>query len=235
MKIIPAIDLIDGKCVRLVNGDYDKKTEYSANPLDIAKDFQSKNSRYLHLVDLDGALSGRVSNEVLVKKIIENTELEVELGGGIRNFKTAKKWLDIGVKRVILGSIAVKNIEIVKELIDFYGSQKIIVGVDALNGLVAINGWREITGIKASSFSYDLQKIGVKEIIYTDISKDGALEGINLKEMQEMISTGVDVVASGGVTSIDDLIKLKEIGCVGAIIGKALYTGHIDLLKANSL
>ncbi|MDR1834245.1 MAG: 1-(5-phosphoribosyl)-5-[(5-phosphoribosylamino)methylideneamino]imidazole-4-carboxamide isomerase [Fusobacteriaceae bacterium] len=232
MKIIPSIDLIAGKCVRLYRGDYDRVTEYSDNPLAVAKAFEEAGAEYLHLVDLDGALKGNVKNEELVRKIIGETKLRVELGGGIRSFEAAKKWLDLGVARVILGSVAVSRVEVLKSLVDVYGPEKIIAGIDALGGMVAISGWKEITDLRAADYSYTLQKFGVREIIYTDIAKDGALTGINLPEIKGMIDTGVQITASGGVTSLADLLALKEAGCVGAIIGKALYTGTIDLKEA---
>jgi len=232
MKIIPSIDLIAGKCVRLYRGDYDRVTEYSDNPLAVAKAFEEAGAEYLHLVDLDGALKGNVKNEELVRKIIGETKLRVELGGGIRSFEAAKKWLDLGVARVILGSVAVSRVEVLKSLVDVYGPERIIAGIDALGGMVAISGWKEVTDLRAADYSYTLQKFGVREIIYTDIAKDGALTGINLPEIKGMIDTGVQITASGGVTSLADLLALKEAGCVGAIIGKALYTGTIDLKEA---
>lgn len=231
MKIIPAIDLINGKCVRLLKGDYDKVTEYG-NPIDMAIDFEKNGAKYLHLVDLDGALKGNVVNENVVREILNKTNLEVELGGGIRSFDDAKKWLDLGVSRVILGSIAIKDITVVERLIKEYGPEKIIVGVDASNGYVAINGWKDITDVLAIDFSYKLQKIGVREIIYTDIAKDGALQGINDVELANMVKTGINVVASGGVTTLDDLKKAKDINCVGIIIGKAIYNGNIKVYDA---
>lgn len=231
MKIIPAIDLINGKCVRLLKGDYDKVTEYG-NPIDMAIDFEKNGAKYLHLVDLDGALKGNVVNENVVREILNKTNLEVELGGGIRSFEDAKKWLDLGVSRVILGSIAIKDITVVEKLIKEYGPEKIIVGVDASNGYVAINGWKDITDVLAIDFSYKLQEIGVKEIIYTDIAKDGALQGINDVELSNMVKTGINVVASGGVTTLDDLKKANDINCVGIIIGKAIYNGNIKVYDA---
>ena len=229
MKIIPAIDLIDGNCVRLFQGDYSRKTEHSTSPLDVALDFVKKGAKYLHLVDQDGAVSGKVINIKVVEKIIKNTNLKVELGGGIRDLESISKWLDIGVQRVILGSIAVKNTDIVRQAVDRYGASKIIVGIDARNGMVAIDGWKTITDIKAVDLSRELQNIGIKEIIYTDVSKDGAMEGVNIIELKEMIDTGANITASGGVSKLEDIKKVKEIGCVGVIIGKALYTGDIDL------
>lgn len=231
MKIIPAIDLINGKCVRLLKGDYDKVTEYG-NPIDMAIEFEKEGAKYLHLVDLDGALKGNVVNENVVKEILSKTNLEVELGGGIRSVEDAKKWLDLGVYRVILGSIAIKDINVVKELVNIYGPKRIIVGLDASNGYICIHGWKEKTNILAKDFVYKLKNIGVEEIIYTDIAKDGALEGINVAELDEMVKTGINVVASGGVTTLDDLTNAKKINCVGIIIGKAIYNGNISVYDA---
>lgn len=231
MKIIPAIDLINGRCVRLLKGDYDKVTEYG-NPVDMAIEFEREGAKYLHLVDLDGALKGNVVNEKVVKEILAKTNLEVELGGGIRSVDDAKKWLDLGVSRVILGSIAIKNIKVVEELIKLYGPKRIIVGLDASNGYIAINGWKDVTNIKAVDYVFKLLDIGVSEIIYTDIAKDGALEGINVDELKMMVNTKIDVIASGGVTTLDDLKKAKEINCVGIIIGKAIYNGNIKVSDA---
>lgn len=231
MKIIPAIDLINGKCVRLLKGDYNKVTEYG-NPLDMAIEFEKNGAKYLHLVDLDGALKGNVVNENVVRDILKNTKLELELGGGIRSVDDAKKWLDLGVKRVILGSIAIKDINVVKNLIELYGPQRIIVGVDASNGYVAIHGWKDITDKRAIDFVDELKSIGVEEIIYTDISRDGALQGINDIELKNMVQANIRVVASGGVTTLEDLKIAKRIGCVGIIIGKAIYNGNINVCDA---
>lgn len=231
MKIIPAIDLINGKCVRLLKGDYNKVTEYG-NPLDMAIEFEKNGAKYLHLVDLDGALKGNVVNENVVRDILKNTKLELELGGGIRSVDDAKKWLDLGVKRVILGSIAIKDINVVKNLIELYGPQRIIIGVDASNGYVAIHGWKDITDKRAIDFVDELKSIGVEEIIYTDISRDGALQGINDIELKNMVQANIRVVASGGVTTIEDLKIAKRIGCVGIIIGKAIYNGNINVCDA---
>lgn len=231
MKIIPAIDLINGKCVRLLKGDYDKVTEYG-DPVEMAKGFEKDGAKYLHLVDLDGALSGKVENELVVKSILKNTNLEVELGGGIRTVEDAKKWLDMGVYRVILGSVAIKNISVVESLIKLYGPKRIIVGLDASNGYIAIEGWKVITDILALDYVKKLKEIGVEEIIYTDIAKDGALQGINELELKNMVKTNMRIIASGGVTTISDLEIAKKINCEGIIIGKAIYNGNIKVIDA---
>ncbi|MDR1832354.1 MAG: 1-(5-phosphoribosyl)-5-[(5-phosphoribosylamino)methylideneamino]imidazole-4-carboxamide isomerase [Fusobacteriaceae bacterium] len=235
MRIIPAIDLIGGKCVRLYQGDFDKVTEYGADPAAVALEFQGKGAKYLHLVDLDGARKGGPENAAVVRAILEKTNLEVELGGGIRTVETAKKWLDLGVSRVILGSVILEDISVLKALTDLYGGGRIIAGIDAIGGKIAIHGWKTVTDIRAAEFAETLKKAGATEIIYTDIAKDGALAGINADEIKTMLETGMRITASGGVSSLEDLRILAELGCAGAIIGKALYAGRIKLEEATAL
>ena len=235
MELFPAIDLIGGCAVRLVKGDYAQKTVYSENPAEVAKSFAAAGAKYLHVVDLEGAKDGGTPNLETIKNIVEQGGLLVEVGGGIRSEEVIKKYLDAGVFRVILGTAAVQNPAFLEEMVQKYG-EKIAVGVDIKDGMVAIKGWTEVSQESCFDFCEKLQKIGVKTIICTDISKDGLLSGTNLelyKELSEKFS--VDIVASGGVTTLDDVKKLADMGMYGAILGKALYTGNIDLKSAVEL
>ncbi len=232
MNIFPAIDLRDKKVVRLFKGDYDKMTVYADNPLVIAKEFEEKGSEFLHVVDLDGAKDGNNPNLECVEKIVKNTALKVEIGGGIRNEEIIKKYIDIGVFRVILGTIAVKDFDFLKRMVEKYGD-KIAVGVDIADGYVAIHGWTEKSGEKYDDFFKKLEEINVKTVICTDISKDGAMSGTNLelyKELREKYQ--IDIIASGGVSSYKDIEELTKMDIYGAILGKALYTKDIELEKA---
>lgn len=235
MELFPAIDLIGGCAVRLVKGDYAQKTVYSDDPAEVARSFAAAGAKYLHVVDLEGAKDGGTPNLETIQNIVENGGLLVEVGGGIRSEEAIKKYLDAGVFRVILGTAAVQNPAFLEEMVQKYG-EKIAVGVDIKDGMVAIKGWTEVSAESCFDFCEKLQKIGVKTIICTDISKDGLLSGTNLelyKELSEKFS--VDIVASGGVTTLDDVKKLADMGMYGAILGKALYTGNIDLKAAVEL
>ena len=235
MELFPAIDLIGDCAVRLVKGDYAQKTVYSDNPAEVAKSFAAAGAKYLHVVDLEGAKDGGTPNLETIQNIVENGGLLVEVGGGIRSEEVIQKYLDAGVFRVILGTAAVQNPAFLEEMVQKYG-EKIAVGVDIKDGMVAIKGWTEVSAESCFDFCEKLQKIGVKTIICTDISKDGLLSGTNLelyKELSEKFS--VDIVASGGVTTLDDVKKLADMGMYGAILGKALYTGNIDLKAAVEL
>ena len=232
MNIFPAIDLRDKKVVRLFKGDYDQMTVYGDDPLKIAKEFEKTGSEYLHVVDLDGAKDGNNPNFECVKNIVENTKLKVEIGGGIRNEEIIKKYIDIGVFRVILGTIAVKNFEFLKEMVEKYGD-KIAVGVDIADGYVAIHGWKELSEEKYNDFFKKLEEIKVKTVICTDISRDGAMKGTNIslyKELKEKYN--IDIIASGGVSTYENIKELTEMDMYGAILGKALYTKDIDLKEA---
>lgn len=231
MKLYPAIDLHDGKCVRLYKGDYNQVTEYG-DPVTQAKKWKSLGATYLHLVDLDGAKEGKSLNLESVERIIKEVDIKVELGGGIRTISHIENILSIGVDRVILGSSAL-NLEFVKEAIKKFGSDKIVVGIDCKNMKVATRGWLDVSEIDAIDFAKKLKAIGVKTIIFTDIAKDGTLEGINAKQTKMLIDeTNLDVVASGGAKSINDIIKAKEINAYGIILGKSIYSGAIDLKEA---
>lgn len=232
MKIFPAIDLRGGQVVRLLKGDYDQMTVYGNDPLAVAKEFASKGAEFLHVVDLDGAKDGNNPNFDVVKTLAEESGLKVEIGGGIRDEETIKKYIDAGVFRVILGTIVVKNPEFTTEMIKKYGD-KIAVGVDISGRQVAIHGWTEVSAISVDEIFEKLAADGVSCIICTDISKDGAMEGTNRALYQELNEKyPVDIVASGGVSDMEDILALKEMDIYGAIIGKALYTGDIDLEDA---
>ena len=232
MFILPAIDIVEGKAVRLFKGDYFQMTVYSNDPVSVAKDFQKAGAEWIHLVDLEGAKSGTTPNLEIVRKILRETDLFVEVGGGIRNLDTVSTYLSCGVSRVILGTAAVKDPEFLKKALELYG-EKIAVGVDLKDGFVAIHGWTEVSTENAYDFCGRMQDLGVKTIICTDISKDGAMQGANLSLYRELSQRfDLQIIASGGVSSMDDVEKLVKMNLYGAIIGKAYYTNAIDLEKA---
>ena len=232
MNILPAIDLINGQVVRLFKGDYDKVTVYGNDPLSVAKDFESSGAEYIHIVDLDAAKDGSVHNFDIVKSICDNTNLKVEIGGGIRSEDVINQYIEAGVYRVILGTIAIKNPDFTKEMIKKY-NEKIAIGVDIKDGVVAIHGWTEVSSISCDELFSDLEKAGAKCVICTDISKDGAMSGTNLALYSDLSKKyNIDIVASGGVSSMDDINALKDMNIYGAILGKALYTGAVDLKTA---
>jgi phosphoribosylformimino-5-aminoimidazole carboxamide ribotide isomerase len=229
MLIFPAIDIIEGKVVRLTEGDYDKVKNYKVTPLQIAETFYNDGARHMHVVDLDGAKSGNADNSETIQKIVSKFNMFIEVGGGIRNEEQIKKYIDSGVARVILGTVAVKNFDFTQKMVAKYGD-KISVGVDATNQKVAINGWREVTNIDALNFCKRLEGIGVNHIIYTDISRDGQLKGTNLEIYKVLCQTlSLKITASGGITYLDELKKLKELNLYGAILGKALYENKLSL------
>ncbi len=232
MKLFPAIDLYEGKAVRLLLGNYNEMTVYSNDPLNVAKDFEAAGMKCVHLVDLEGAKNGTTPNIEIVKSIANNTSLFVEIGGGIRNMETVEKYLSCGVDRVILGTAAVTDEEFLVEAIKKHG-EKIAVGADVKDGYIAIKGWLESSQYTLMEFFEKMQRIGVKYIICTDISKDGAMRGTNLSMYSEL-SRRFDmcITASGGVSSLDDVKRLNELDLYGAIIGKAYYTGAINLKEA---
>lgn len=232
MIIFPAIDLVDKKAVRLFKGDYNQMTVYSDNPLEIARDFERKGAAHIHMVDLEGAKDGTTPNIEVVKSVAQNTSLFVEIGGGIRNMETVEKYLNAGVKRVILGTAAVNDEKFLVEAVEKYGD-KIAVGADVKDGYIAIKGWLEKSELTLDDFFSKMQKIGVRTIICTDISKDGAMRGTNLEMYRELSKKySLDITASGGVSSINDVKELRKMELYGAIIGKAYYTGDIDLAEA---
>lgn len=232
MNIFPAIDLYDKKAVRLYKGDYDQMTVYSNNPIEIAYDFEAKGAKFIHVVDLEGAKNGTTPNIDIVKEIATKTELFIEIGGGIRSLETVKAYLDAGVDRVIIGTSAVTDEEFLKNAISKYGD-KIAVGADVKDGFIAIKGWTQKSEYSLDAFLCKMQEMGIKNVICTDISKDGAMRGTNLELYKELSQKySLDITASGGVSSMDDIIALKALNIYGAIIGKAYYTGAIDLEKA---
>lgn len=235
MNIFPAIDLIGGKAVRLLKGDYDKVTVYSDDPVSVAKSFEAAGASFLHLVDLDGAKDGTTANFDTIKNIIENTNLSVEVGGGIRTIERIEKYVNIGVDHVILGTAAVTDPEFLENAVRRFG-EKVVVGVDIKDGYVAIKGWTEVSELSCMDFCQKLEDLGVKTVICTDISKDGMMSGTNRELYRELYSKfGLNIVASGGVSSMDDVEALSKMGIFGAIVGKALYTGAIDLSTAICL
>lgn len=236
MKLYPAIDLKDGKCVRLLQGDYNEVTVYGENPGEMAKKWERLGGDFLHIVDLDGAKAGKEINGEAIRQIVEAINIPIELGGGIRSIEDISLQLSRGVNRVILGSAAIKNRALVKEALDTFGPDKIVVGVDAKGGMVAVEGWLEVTDTSALTFCQELEKMGVQTVIYTDIAKDGMMQGPNIEETEKLVKeTHLDIVASGGVSSLEDLKALEKTGVYGAIIGKAIYTGAIDLEEAAKL
>lgn len=236
MRIIPAIDIIDGKCVRLTKGDYATKKIYNENPVEVAKEFAANGIKYLHLVDLDGAKSHRIVNYRVLENIVKETELLVDFGGGLKSDNDLKIAFESGANQITGGSIAVKNESLFSSWIDTYGANKIILGADCINEKIAISGWLENSELNVFDFIKNYQSKGIKSVICTDISKDGMLEGPSIELYKKLLSgNGINLIASGGVTSVDDLIKLKEIGCEGAIVGKAIYEGNITLKELSKL
>ncbi len=229
MEIFPAIDIRNGNVVRLTEGDYNRMTVYGSSPLEMAETFIKKGAKNLHMVDLDGAKDGAPVNFDVIKSVAETGKLFTEVGGGIRDEKRIEDYLSLGVNRVILGTVAVRNFKFVEDAVKKYGD-KIAVGVDARDGKVAVSGWLETTEIDSLDFCRKLHDAGVKTVIYTDISKDGTLSGTNL-EIYEKLSEikGLDVIASGGITFEDEIKKLAEMNTYGAIVGKAVYAGKLDL------
>lgn len=235
MIIFPAIDIRGGKCVRLLKGDFAKETVFSDKPEEMAKKWQAQGAEFLHLVDLDGALAGKSQNLATVEKILAVVDIPVELGGGIRTMENIDDVLALGVRRVILGSVAVRDPELVREACAKYGD-RIVVGIDAKDGIVAVDGWGVSGDVEATALAKEMKKAGVKTIIYTDISRDGTLSGVNVEATAKLArESGVAIVASGGVKSIADIEALKPYekdGIEGVIVGKSIYMGTLDLAKA---
>ena len=235
MIIFPAIDIRDGKCVRLLKGDFAQETVFSDQPADMAAKWEAQGAEYLHLVDLDGARAGKSMNLPVVKAILDRVHIPVELGGGIRTLENIKQVLDLGVRRVILCSVAVQNPALVKEACARYGD-RIVVGIDAKDGIVAVEGWGVSGNIDAVALAKEMKKAGVRTIIYTDISRDGTLAGVNVEATARLAKeSGVKTIASGGVKSLEDIraVKAREKdGIEGVIAGKSIYTGTLDLASA---
>lgn len=238
MIIYPAIDIRGGRCVRLTEGRFDAETVFADDPAEMALKWAGMGAEFLHLVDLDGALAGEGKNVPVIERILKSVTIPVQLGGGIRNLATIEKLLELGVTRLILGSAAVKNPELVKEACKKYPGH-IAVGIDAKNGEVAIEGWGKGSGVAATELAKQMADFGVETIIYTDISRDGMLSGVNVEATAALArACGVPIIASGGVASIEDIRRVKAVeadGVQGCIIGKAIYTGAVDLKEALAL
>ena len=235
MYILPATDLYNGKVVRLYKGDYDQMTVYSDKPLQIARSFADCGAEFLHVVDLEGARDGTTPNRRVVEKLVEKSGMSVEIGGGVRTEDTVRTYIDIGVERVILGTSAVTDPVFLEKMIDRYGD-RIAVGVDIRDGFVAIKGWTESSEVTCNAFFSRLQQLGAVTVICTDISRDGAMSGTNLQLYKGLSNRySMQIIASGGVSTLEDIIALREMELYGAILGKALYTGDIDLKDAVKL
>jgi len=230
--ILPAVDLLGGKCVRLMKGDYAKVTVYSEDPLSVADSFAEAGAEWIHVVDLDAAKSGVPENHKIIEEISKKTGLKVDTGGGIRNMDTLSRWIeDYGVSRCVLGTAAVRDRDFTEKAIDKYGS-KIAIGIDAKDGEVALDGWTQGAGINAVEFALQMKSIGATTVVFTDIARDGMLTGPAVESTTQMVKkTGLEVIASGGIGSDDDIYKIKESGCSGVIVGKAIYEGRVDLKR----
>lgn len=234
MKIYPAIDIKDGNCVRLLQGRFSDVTVYGDNPAKMAKKWESEGGEFIHVVDLDGALKGHGVNADAIKEICKSVSVPVQTGGGIRTMEDIEAKLDCGIARVIIGTKAVSDSEFVKRAVDKYGD-KIVIGIDAKDGMVAIEGWEKTSEFTAVEFAKKMTTIGVKTIVYTDIATDGTLKGPNIAAMAEMVKAAdADIIASGGIGSIEHIKSLIPTGVEGVIVGRALYTGNVDLRDAIS-
>lgn len=233
MILYPAIDIRNGQCVRLRQGQFHDAEVYSHSPVKIAKLWEAQGASHIHIVDLDGALAGRSMNEDVIRDIVSSVGIPVQTGGGIRTIKDIETKLSLGVSRVIIGTKAVENPQFVKEAIACFGPDRIVVGIDAKQGMVAIQGWEKVSNYKAVSLALEMKEYGVKTIVYTDITRDGMLLGPNIEHTEEIVRiTGLSVIASGGVASMKDLESVYQIPVAGVIIGKALYENRIDLCAA---
>ena len=235
MIIFPAIDIKDGNCVRLFKGDFSTVEKVASDYLETAKGFESAGASWIHMVDLDGAKEGRPVNTKIYTDVAEKTDLKVELGGGIRNLETIREYLDMGISRVILGSAALKDPKLVSDAVGKFGSEKIVVGIDAVNGMVATEGWLETSNVGYIELAEKMISVGIKYFIFTDISKDGTLSGVNteqLKALSDATAGRANIVASGGVHTMADIIACKEMGLYGTICGKSIYKGTLNLREA---
>jgi phosphoribosylformimino-5-aminoimidazole carboxamide ribotide isomerase len=236
MKILPAIDVLGGKCVRLSKGDYKTKIVYNENPLEVAKKFEAFGIKHLHLVDLDGAKSKHIVNYKILQDICSKTSLKVDFGGGIKDDKDVKIAFESGAHQITVGSIAVNNPDAFKEWLHKYGKEKLILGADCIKRKVATSAWLDNSDLDVIEFIQGYEKESVKYVICTDIAKDGMLQGPSIELYKEILElTSVKLIASGGVSSIKDLIQLKQMGCEGAIVGKAIYEGKISLKEISNL
>ena len=236
MRIIPAIDIIDGKCVRLTKGDYTTKKIYNENPLEIAKSFEDNGIQFLHLVDLDGAKSNRIINYKILEKLASKTTLAIDFGGGLKSEKDVEIAFESGAKKITGGSIAAKNRSEFVRWINRYGAEKVILGADCKNRKIATDGWLKESDTDVIEFIQSYEQNGIRDVISTDISKDGMLEGPSINLYKDILNqTQVNIIASGGVSNINDLYRLKDIGCSGVIIGKAMYEGRITIKELSEL
>lgn len=236
MRIIPAIDLIEGKCVRLTQGDYSQKKIYNENPLEVAKMLEDHGIRYLHLVDLDGAKARKIVNHKVLETIATKTNLKIDFGGGMQSEQDVTTAFKAGAEQITVGSVSVKNPDKMLSWLEQFGQEKIILGADCKNRKVATHGWLESSELDVVSFIENYQKKGVKHTIVTDIDKDGMLAGTSFELYEEILAqTAISLIASGGITTINDVFRLKEMGCEGAIIGKAIYEGTINLKELSRL
>ncbi len=232
MEVIPAIDLKDGRCVRLLQGDFDKETVFSTEPAAVARRWQDAGAPRIHVVDLEGAASGQPRNAEAVSQILEAIDIPIQLGGGVRNMETLENWLARGVQRVVLGTAAVEDPDFLQQACSRFGDS-VIVGIDARDGFVAASGWTRTTKVDALELVERVRDLGARRIIYTDITTDGMLKGPNLESVKQITSrTTLPVIASGGVSTTDHIVSLDNLGVEGAIVGKALYTGDLDLREA---
>jgi imidazole glycerol-phosphate synthase subunit HisF len=232
MLVLPAIDILDGKCVRLTKGDYNAVRQYSDSPVEVAKDFEKQGAKFLHVVDLDGAKGGSVVNQGVIMDIVEAVDIPVQVGGGIRSFKDSKGYLDAGVSRVIFGTAAISDTNLIRKLVRSFGSDCIFVSLDFRDGKLAIEGWTEDSEQSTTKVLKTLLKMGVKTVVVTDVSRDGTLSGMDLSIFKKVIKFGFNVIAAGGVSSFKDLEVLRDLEFYGAISGKAIYEGRIDLASA---
>jgi len=236
LDIIPAVDVKDGKCVRLYQGDYDKETVFSTDPVSVAVGWQEMGAERIHVVDLDGASSGSQLNFQVIERMISCLTIPVQVGGGIRTESNVLTMMDIGVNRVVLGTIAVENKELVRSIVDRFGTESIIVGIDVRDDLVSIKGWKESTVVTSFDLMKDMYSIGVRRFVYTDISRDGTLMEPNFQSIKQIVNrSDANIIASGGVSSLGHIEQLAGLGVEGVIIGKALYTGDINLHEAISI
>lgn len=236
MDIIPAVDVKDGKCVRLYQGDYDKETVFSTDPVSVAAGWQDMGAERLHIVDLDGASSGSQLNFQVIQRIISSLTIPVQVGGGIRTESNVATMMDIGVDRVVLGTIAVENKELVRSILNRFGEESVVVGIDVRDDLVSIKGWKESTIVSSFDLIDDMYGIGVRRFVYTDISRDGTLLEPNFESIEQILNRShANIIASGGVSSLSHIEQLARLGVEGVIIGKALYTGDINLHEAISV
>ena len=233
MDVIPAIDIRDGRCVRLLQGDYSKETVFGEDPVEMAIRWESEGAKWLHIVDLDGARLGNTINMQVIKRICQSTKVSIQVGGGVRNAQLARQYRNMGVSRVIVGTIAVSSPDTVREILEDLGTEFVLVGVDVRDGYIASDGWTVQNDISTEELMSVMQSIGVNRFLYTDISRDGTLTEPNYEVLENMVSsTSANIIAAGGISSLNNLVKLSNIGVEASIVGKAIYTGDIRLKEA---